>query len=75
MHIITNHNEYKTAEERFSRLFDIVIERTGKYSLAGVQVALGPAGAAEFFSLQASLAAYDQQRTFSAVIRSGDYRS
>ena len=75
MYVITNHNEFRKAEARFSRLFDTVIERTGRYSSSAILEALGPAGAAEFRDLSDALAAYDQQRTFSAVLRSGDYRS
>lgn len=75
MMTIRNKNEYQKAEARYSRLFDQVIERTGRYSYAAVIEALGHAGAAEFRDLSNALSAYKQQQDFYACLRSGEYRS
>lgn len=72
---INNKCDYDKAQRRYSRLFDQVEALTGRYSADAIREALTPAEAAEFRALEQALLAYDQQQTFYACLRSGDYRS
>lgn len=72
---ITNEKEYKRLTDKYSRLFDRVIERTGRYSYEAITEALGPDGSAEYHEIGSALVRYDDRKAFYACLLSGDYRS